>query len=262
VRRPRMTLPGLVAALCLLAAASPSAAVAAPTTKRGPTGFTILATNDDGNTTPGLGALVQALRKVRGTRIVVAMPATNQSGTDSATSPTPVTGVQTTTTNGYPAYAVNGTPADTVNWALANLGRPTLVVSGVNDGQNLGFFTTLSGTVGAAHTAVRAGIPALAVSQGLGTPVPYDLAAGYAVTWLRQHRNAILHPKKGSRVVFDNLNVPTCATGSVRGIVVVPAATTTQNALAPADCTSKATGPATDIAAFVDGFAPLSHLTP
>jgi 5'/3'-nucleotidase len=216
----------------------------------------ILATNDDGPTTPGLGVLVQALLKVPNAKVVVSMVSTNQSGTDSKTTPGPLTAVRSTTTAGYPAYSVNGTPADAVNWALSNLPRPTLVVSGVNDGQNIGFFTTLSGTVGAARTAARAGIPALAVSQGLGNTVPYELAAGYAVSWIKQHRSAILHRKKGAPVLFDNLDVPTCTAGSVRGVVVVPVAHTAVNAFAPPDC------PSNDIEAFVEGFAPISHLMP
>jgi 5'-nucleotidase len=224
--------------------------------------LTILATNDDGNTTPGLGALVQALVTVPNAKVVVSMVATNQSGTDSSTSPGPHTVARTTTTAGYPAYSVDGTPADTVNWALANLPRPMLVVSGVNDGQNIGFFTTVSGTVGAARTAARAGIPALAISQGFGNPIPYDLGARYAIAWIKQHRSAIVRRKKGAPVLFDNLNVPTCTAGSVRGVAVVPPATTTVNALAPPDCTSKATNPGNDIEAYLNGFAPLSHLTP
>jgi len=262
VTRMRLRFLSLVAATCLFALGPGTAARADVSRKASAPVLTILATNDDGNTTPGLGALVQALIKVPHAKVVVAMVATNQSGTDSATSPGPHTVVQATTTAGYPAYSVAGTPADAVNWALANLPRPMLVVSGVNDGQNIGFFTTISGTVGAARTAARAGIPALAVSQGLGTPIPYDLSAQYAVSWIKQHRSAILKPKKGAPVLFDNLDVPTCTAGSVRGVVVVPPASTTVNALAPPDCTSKATKPANDIEAYLEGYAPLSHLTP
>ncbi len=260
--RFRIRLLCIVGAACALAVGPGTAARAVVTTKQSGPVLTILATNDDGNTTPGLGALVQALLTVPNAKVVVSMVATNQSGTDSATTPGPHTGTRSTTTSGYPAYSVDGTPADAVNWALANLPRPLLVVSGVNDGQNIGFFTTISGTVGAARTAARAGIPALAVSQGLGNPVPYDLGAKYAVSWIKQHRSAIVRRKRNAPLLFDNLDVPTCTAGSVRGVVVVPPATTTVNALAAPDCTSKATNPANDIEAYLDGYAPLSHLTP
>lgn len=228
----------------------------------------ILVSNDDGNTTPGLDALVQALIKIPGTSIMVAMPSTNQSGTDSKTTPGVRTAVKTTTTGGYPAYAIDGTPADSVNWALANLGRPQLVVSGVNDGQNLGGLAEISGTVGAARTAARAGIPALAVSQGYGTTIgspvgiPYNIAAGYAVAWVKKHRQTILKPKKGAAVLFQNLNVPTCPAGSIRGEVTVPVAMTTANAVTAPNCTSTATNPSNDTEAFLEGYAPISQLMP
>ncbi len=249
-----------VAALGASAAGAAVPAASSPKLK-------ILVTNDDGNTTPGLDALVQALIKIPGTSVMVAMPSTNQSGTDSTTTPGVRTGVRTTTTGGYSAYAVDGTPADSVNWALANLGRPQLVVSGVNDGQNIGGFTTISGTVGAARTAARLGIPALAVSQGYVTVgvaagIPYNVAAGYAVGWVKQHRQAVLKPKKGAPVLFQSLNVPTCTAGSIRGEVTVPAASTTANALTVPDCKSTATHPTSDVDAFNEGFATLSSLTP
>ena len=53
--------------------------------------------------------------------------------------------------------------------ALQELGlEPDVVVSGVNAGQNIGTLIDLSGTVGAAATAARQGVPAVAVSQGIG----------------------------------------------------------------------------------------------
>jgi 5'-nucleotidase len=257
----------MLGALAVGTLSSSAAGAVVPTRATSSATLKILVTNDDGPTTPGLGALVQALIKIPGTSVMVVMPATNESGTGSSTTPGPLTATKTTTTGGYPAYAVNGTPADTVNWALANLRRPQLVVSGVNDGQNLGGFTSISGTVGAARTAARLGIPALAVSQGyvtVGSPVgiPYNLAAAYAVTWVKQHRAAVLKPKKGAAVVLQNLNVPTCPTGSIRGEITVPAATTTTDALTSPNCTSTAMNPSNDIEAFLDGYAPISPLTP
>ncbi|MDO3651452.1 5'/3'-nucleotidase SurE, partial [Nocardia mangyaensis] len=62
---------------------------------------------------------------------------------------------------------VNGTPADCVHIALTGLlgYRPDLVVSGINDGANMGDDTIYSGTVGAAMEAYLFGIPAIAFSQ-------------------------------------------------------------------------------------------------
>jgi 5'-nucleotidase len=221
----------------------------------------ILITDDDGPTTPGIDASFTALHKLPNVELFIVMPATNESGTGSSTTPGPHTGTKTVTPGGLPAYAVDGTPADTVGWALANMKRPQLVVSGVNDGQNLGAFTTISGTVGAARTAARAGIPALAVSQGLGNPIAYQVAAQYAVRWVKAHRSAVTKPKKKAPILFENLNVPTCTAGAIRGEVTVPAATTSVKALAPADCMSTMPNPPDDITAFVNGYAVLSPLT-
>jgi 5'-nucleotidase len=220
----------------------------------------ILVTNDDGYNAPGIDAVVQALVRLPGVKVTVAAPATNQSGKGSSATGSP-TATKLATASGYPAYAVNVTPVDSVTWALANLPRPQLVVSGINDGQNLGGLTAVSGTVGAAKAAARAGIPALAVSQGLGQPAAFATGATFVVKWVRQHRAALLKHKKGAAATVDNLNVPTCTTGKVRGEVKVPNATTTQNAITTPDCTSTATATTDDITAFHEGYATLSTLS-
>ena len=62
---------------------------------------------------------------------------------------------------------VNGTPADCVHIALTGLlgYKPDLVVSGINNGANMGDDTIYSGTVGAAMEGYLFGIPAIAFSQ-------------------------------------------------------------------------------------------------
>ena len=95
----------------------------------------ILVSNDDGYTAPGLEALVQALRGL-GDLTVVA-PETNCSGaSNSLTLNRPLSVRQAT--NGF--YYVNGTPSDCVHIALTGLldFRPDLVVSGINNGANMG----------------------------------------------------------------------------------------------------------------------------
>ena len=105
-----------------------------------------------------------------------------------------------TTASGYEATAVTGFPADTVTAALDQLGvKPNVVMSGINAGQNLGGVTDLSGTVGAARAAAARGIPALAVSQGLGDAPQYDNAAKLAVAWLAKHRAELAKKPKSAR---------------------------------------------------------------
>ena len=64
------------------------------------------------------------------------------------------------------AWSVSGTPVDCVKVALRYMmeEKPDLVLSGVNNGYNVGFDTAYSGTVGAALEAVRDGVPAIALS--------------------------------------------------------------------------------------------------
>jgi 5'-nucleotidase len=136
---------------------------------------------------------------------------------------------------------------------------PHVVVSGVNQGQNLGPVLAVSGTVGAARTAVRRGIPGVAVSAGLGEPPEYAAGVDEAIRWLKEHRKALVKDVDPTEVV--NINVPTCTTGEIRGLVEVPAAAT-GDALAAVDCTSTLEDPADDLIAFTNGFATLSEVPP
>lgn len=126
----------------------------------------LVLTNDDGVGAEGIVALRAAL-ELRGHRISVVAPAQDRSGS----------GVSLTTRGSIRVreleegvWSVAGTPADCVQVALYVLFRDDpvdLVVSGVNFGQNIGARTVSSGTVGAAMTAVSAGVPAIAISQAV-----------------------------------------------------------------------------------------------
>src|SRR6478736_2304374 len=123
----------------------------------------ILISNDDGYLAPGLKALVEALKPVA-SEIVVVAPDSNRSGSsNSLTLNRPLSVFQAE--NGY--YFVDGTPSDCVHVALTGglSFRPDLVVSGINQGQNMGDDTLYSGTVAAATEAYLFGIPSIAFSQ-------------------------------------------------------------------------------------------------
>jgi 5'-nucleotidase len=222
--------------------------------------------NDDGVGAPGIDSLVQALRAEPNVEVTVVAPADNKSGSGSSTS-SGATATNATTLSGFPATAVNGFPADAVNYGLDSVvkDKPDVVITGTNQGQNIGPFVDVSGTVGAARAAAQRGIPALAVSAGLGDPVDFAAATKQAIEWLREHRDALLAGGPAPTTV-DNLNAPTCSAGEVRGLAEVPADPTAPNdqALAKVDCTSTVAQPSTDVAAFNAGFATLSHvpLTP
>ncbi len=121
----------------------------------------ILIANDDGYLAPGLEALVQACEGL-GTLDVFA-PERNASGTsNSLTLHQPL--VVHTARNGY--RFVTGTPSDSVHLALTSglIPKPDLVLSGINNGANMGDDTLYSGTVAAATEGYLFGVPAIAFS--------------------------------------------------------------------------------------------------
>jgi 5'/3'-nucleotidase len=123
----------------------------------------ILLTNDDGIDAGGLHALAAALRPLG--EVVVAAPATNQTGVSRAITLTPSIAVDELDIPGGRGFAVAGTPSDCVRFGVLGLGRPDLVVSGSNRGVNLGDDISYSGTVAGALEGVFLGLPAIAVSQ-------------------------------------------------------------------------------------------------
>ena len=135
---------------------------------------------------------------------------------------------------------------------------PDLLVSGINDGQNLGVaISNISGTVGAARQAAMADIPAVAASQGLAVPtpspgVPPDFPSGAAalMSWVHEFLLGRAGPPLFEQVV--SINIPTCAAGSIRGTLVLPLSDIV--ALDPANCLSTVTDPTDDIAGFLNGF--------
>jgi 5'-nucleotidase len=122
----------------------------------------ILIANDDGYLAPGLNALVRACEGLG--ELDVVAPEQNASGTsNSLTLNRPLSVF--TASNGY--RYVNGTPSDCVHLALTGIlpHRPDLVVSGINNGANMGDDTVYSGTVAAAMEGYLFGIPSIAFSQ-------------------------------------------------------------------------------------------------
>lgn len=250
-------------AVCCVLPGSAGASSQKPETLR------ILVTNDDGVGAPGINATVEALTALPHTKVTVVAPLTNQSGTGAKVTPGTLTATNAMTASGYPAKAVAGYPADTIIWAIDDHGiseRPNLVVSGINFGENIGPLASLSGTVGAAETALARGIPALAVSQGVdnGQSPDFSQGARYLVAWVQSHRKVLLAGKKQTaRRTNGNLNVPTCATGHIRGPVNVPLATSLSGyTISTVNCVGTATNPSNDVQAFVEGFASLSALHP
>jgi 5'-nucleotidase len=145
----------------------------------------ILLCNDDGYQAPGLAALHTALAQLPGVVVEVLAPEHNNSAKSNAlTLHTPLYVKEGA--NGF--RYVNGTPADCIHIALTGLldYRPDMVVSGINNGANLGDDTIYSGTVGAAIEAYLFGIPAVAFSQTQKGWAHLDVAAQAAQKMVQQ----------------------------------------------------------------------------
>ena len=226
----------------------------------------ILVTNDDGVKAEGIDALVEALVENEKNDVFVVAPNGNRSGSGENSGPSEQCGdlsvEDSATLGGYPAIAIDGCPADAVTYGLAILdeeGRqPDIVLSGINEGQNVSALIggQISGTVGAAKTAVRAGVPGTASSQGIpaaGGEFDFPAGAEAVTSWLAEHRDAIADGVQP--VAVENINIPSCSVGSIRGTRTdLPLAPTPEGAVEVQDCESTLEDPTTDVEALNNGF--------
>ena len=132
-------------------------------------GMKVLLTNDDGTQAIGLNAMRRALLEVPGVDLAVIAPDSNRSATArSITTRKPLWVEEVEFEDGSTGFATEGTPVDCVRFAALGLVEPEppeLIVSGINQGSNLGDDITYSGTVAAALEGIVLGIPAIAMSQ-------------------------------------------------------------------------------------------------
>ena len=135
----------------------------------------ILITNDDGIDARGITALETVARALSDDVWVVA-PRREQSGMSHAlTLRHPIRFEPV----GERRYVVDGTPSDGIFIAMRHLfatHKPDLVLSGFNEGVNVGNDVIYSATVAAAREAAFMGIPALALSQEMGDNHAYDFS--------------------------------------------------------------------------------------
>jgi len=172
----------------------------------------ILVSNDDGYLAPGLAALAHAMRPFGAVTVVA--PEQNSSGaSNSLTLSRPLT--VNTTPDGV--IFINGTPSDCVHVALTGLleEQPDLIVSGINNGQNMGDDTIYSGTVAAAMEGYLFGVPAIAFSLVDKGYAHLDAAAMMAAEVVRRH---VERPLSGPFLL--NVNVPNRPLDEMKGIVV------------------------------------------
>lgn len=175
----------------------------------------ILATNDDGIRAEGLVQLVRVARRFG--EVKVAAPDHEMSACGHGmTLRTPLR-VRECEVEGCAAFEVNGLPVDCVNVGLS-VAWPDgcdLVLSGINNGPNLGFDVTYSGTVAGAMEGAINGIRSIAISMAsfvLDAPFHYETGA----RWLEENLPKLLAlPYKP--LTFLNVNVPAIAYPELNG---------------------------------------------
>jgi len=179
----------------------------------------ILITNDDGVRAPGLVELVKVARRHGEVKIVA--PDHERSGCSHAISMHDPLRVKPVEWDHLEAYEVNGTPVDCVNVGLT-VAWPDgcdLVLSGFNNGPNLGFDVTYSGTVGGAMEGEINGVRSIALSIAnfvSGAPIHYESGAAWlAANW------TMLVEAPYKPLTFLNVNIPSIAYPEIQGFKVV-----------------------------------------
>ena len=176
----------------------------------------ILLTNDDGIAAPGIAALWRAVRDLG--EVTVVAPDSERSAVGHAiTLADPLRVADYEGPDGLVGHAVSGTPADCVKIAVrAILPRPPdLVLSGINQGANMGTNLLYSGTVSAATEAAMLGVPAAAISLADRHFSDFSAAAACA------RRIAVEIGRRGlPRGISLNVNVPPLPAAAIRGTVL------------------------------------------
>jgi 5'-nucleotidase len=172
----------------------------------------ILLSNDDGYFAPGLNILAEHISKIAD--IVVVAPERNRSGaSNSLTLDRPLS--VRVAHNGF--YYVNGTPTDCVHLAVTGLldQLPDMIISGINDGANMGDDTIYSGTVAAAMEGFLLGIPSFAVSMSQHNATHFETAAKVILDIIAHYQKNPLPPP-----MLLNINVPDIPYEEIQGKVV------------------------------------------
>ncbi len=174
----------------------------------------ILVSNDDGILSDGLWALVGKLSEIG--QVLVSAPDREQSAIGTAVTLRQSLKVQKVKPilPGIETYSVEGTPSDAVILALGKLikGKTDVVVSGINQGMNLGEDVYISGTVGAALQGYLRGYPAIAVSASYKEGQYLDGAARVAALIAEIIGN---DPRLAD--IFLNVNMPGLPLEKIKG---------------------------------------------
>ncbi len=176
----------------------------------------VLVTNDDGIDSEGLISLKRAIAAV-GDVVVIAPDHNWSAAGHTKTMHKPLRVTKVTLPDGDHGFACDGTPSDCVALSMLGLAgeRPSLVVSGINKGVNLGGDITYSGTVAAAMESVVNGVPAIAVSVPAFREWRFEAAAEFAAKLSRLLLSTGFPPD-----ALLNVNVPALPADEIQGVEI------------------------------------------
>lgn len=172
----------------------------------------ILISNDDGVLAPGINILSQSMAQFGDIEVIA--PDRNRSGASNSLTlmrPLRVRRLE----NLY--HSVDGTPTDCVHMALTGYFTDPfdMVVSGINEGANLGDDVLYSGTVAAAIEGCNMGLPAIAVSLASHQPQHYVTAAQITAQLVKKLQTETLPAQ-----TLLNVNVPDLPLDQIKGIEI------------------------------------------
>lgn len=179
----------------------------------------LLISNDDGVFSPGIRCLADTLA-IAGHEVVVVCPDRERSATGHSLTvfdPIRAEVVEHRFHEQIHAWACSGTPSDCVKLALGALltEPPDFVVSGINQGSNLGTDILYSGTVSAAMEGIIEGIPSIALSLASFTVHDFQPAADFAARLLAHLEH---HPLP--ELMLLNVNVPALPGSEIAGVAI------------------------------------------
>ena len=166
-----------------------------------------LLSNDDGYQAPGINELAHTLSTIG--EVVIVAPEENKSASSSSlTLKNPLT----ITEYKENIYFINGTPTDCVHIALSGFlkFKPDMVISGINDGPNMGDDTIYSGTVAAAMEGYLLDIPSLAISMSQYDPKHYSTAGQVVLDLIPKIKNL-------QQSILLNINIPDIPYNELQG---------------------------------------------
>lgn len=180
----------------------------------------ILIANDDGIYAPGIKALAKRLAEVPQHEIYVVAPDRERSATGHSLTLHKPLRVEEVELPGKMrrCWSTTGTPSDCVKLAISVLLEepPNLVISGINNGANLGAEVLYSGTVAAAMEGCFLNVPSIAVSMvAKGQSKHFEVAADFMAGFLEVYKTTPL----GSKTLI-NINVPSLPADKIEGVRV------------------------------------------